>query len=352
MKKIKICIFLTILSGVASSAFALNDVSISGEMDVVATLHNLPTRDQGTLAFSIPSLLLDVEGPLKEGNEFFVQLESSENRDATSKRYNTQLRKGYLSLTSFLSPQSEVRLGLIPDFWVEIEKEGWDYSFWGVNSYLPMIRYKYSSWSDLGVMYQTEFGDDWGLWAISASNGEGLDSDELGARKEFQILAGITKAAPIYFVISYVQGAYDLYDNSFNAKTRLLTHLSYEADRGTLALEYYQTKDPANAMTTLGIAGGVDVTALAGTSVSGQGASLFGKLKVSQKWALFARGDSLNPVKSDSKKNLQAVMAGTSYELTSDVMMALSYDSTQYGEQFSVSPRDVSRFVFATRAVF
>ena len=352
MKNVRFFAFFTLLMSIATSAMALNEVAISGEVDVATTLHNLPTRDQGTLAFSIPSLLLDVEVPLKEGNAFFLQLESSENRDATSKRFNTQLRQGYLSLTNFLSPQSEVRFGLVPDFWIEIEKEGWNYSFWGSNSYLPMIRYKYSSWSDLGVMYQTEFGDDWGLWAVSATNGEGLDSDEIGTGKQYQILLGITKAAPFYFVLNYVRGAYDLYDSSFNAKTRLITQFSYEADGGTLALEYFQTTDPANAITALGIAGGVDVAALAGTSVHGEGASLFGKLMVHPKWALFLRGDWLSPVKTGTKKNLQAIMPGLSFQLTSDILMALSYDSIQYGEQFSVSPRDLGRFVFATRAIF
>jgi hypothetical protein len=352
MKKFKFSLFLTILLGIGPSALALSDISISGELDVATTLTQLPTRDQGKLAFSIPSFKLDMEVPLRESNEFFFELESAENRDATSKRYDTQVKEAYLSLTSFLPARSELRYGLIPDLWIELEKEQWDYDFWGLTSYLPLIKYKYTSWSDLGLMYQSELPYDLGQWALVVTNGEGLESDEVGPRKQFQLVLGVTKAAPFYLMASYLQGSYDNYDERFFEKRRLQLQLSYESEGNLLALEYFDTKDPADAITALKMAGGVDVTALAGTNVAGQGASLLGRLKVSEKWALFLRADWLNPVKADAKKNLQDLTGGFSYDLTEDILMAFSYEYTQYGENFSASPRDGSQFAFSTRVGF
>jgi hypothetical protein len=257
-----------------------------------------------------------------------------------------------LNLTSFLPARSELRYGLVPDFWVETEREQWDYDFWGMTSYVPLIKYKYASWADLGLMYRSELPADLGEWALSVTNGEGLESDEVGSRKQAQLVVNFTKAAPFYVLLSYLHGAYDNYDDMFNEKRRILAHVSYEGDRGLIAVEYYEAKDPANAITALKMAGGVDVTALTGSNVTGQGATLFGKWKFDEKWSLFARVDWLNPVKGESKKTLQDTSGGTAYELSEDILLAFSYEYIQYGEQFSPSPRDVSHFDFATRVNF
>src|SRR5207253_1434687 len=130
---------LGLFPGLSLHSQAVTDIDFSGELDLAATLKNLPTRDQGVTAFSMPSLKLDIEVPLRDNNEIFLQLESAEYRDATSKRFDTQLKEGYVSLTSFLPARAEFRYGLIPDHYIELEREQWDYDFWGQVSALPLV---------------------------------------------------------------------------------------------------------------------------------------------------------------------------------------------------------------------
>lgn len=340
-------LLLVLLLGIEGTAEAFTDINFAGELDIATTIHQFPTRDQGTMAFSIPSLKLDIEIPLRDNNQFFIELESAEYRDDKSKRHDTQVRQAYLSVMSALPEGAELRYGLIPDPWIEREKEQWQYDFWGMNSYLPLIKYKYSSWSDLGLMYKAELPEDWGIWALSATNGEGAVSEETGPNKQVQFLLGLTKKAPFYFMLSYVQGAYENFDEKIKEKRRLLAHFSYEEGGNLLALEYFDLKDPADV-----IANGADLSAVNGTSVSGQGVSVFGKLHVAQNWDLFLRADWLNPVKEDAEVSLISLIGGASFEMSEDILWALSYESVQYGEHFSASPRDEGRFVVATRVSF
>lgn len=352
MKKLKISLVLTLLTSLSVKSFAVTDIGFSGELDVAFTLKQLPTRDQGVTAFNIPRLNLDIEAPLRDNNEIFLRLESSEYRDGTSKRFDTQLKEAYLSLTSILPARSELRYGLVPDFYVELQREQWDYDFWGATSLVPMIKYKYASWSDLGAMYQGELPDDLGQWALSATNGEGYQSDEIGQRKQVQLLLGFTKAAPFYAMLAYTYGSYDEYDSSFNQKNRLAANFSYEFSRGLLALEYFATQDPADAITVGKMASGVDVTALHATVVSGEGAGLFGRWDVTEKTDLFMRLDYLAPVKTEKNKNLKAISAGVSYDSSDDIRWALAYEYTDYSDHFSASIRDESQLVLATRVSF
>ncbi|HEY8269763.1 MAG TPA: hypothetical protein VIG33_02665, partial [Pseudobdellovibrionaceae bacterium] len=302
--------------------------------------------------FSLPLLKLEVEAPLKDNNEIFLQLESAEYRDANSNRFDTQLKEGYLSLTSMLSARAELRYGLIPDFYIELQREQWGYDFWGATSSLPLLKYKYTSWSDLGGMYQAELPGDWGHWALSITNGEGMQSDEIGPRKQAQLVVGLAKAAPFYVMASYVHGGYENYDESFNKKTRLLVHMSYEFSKALVALEYYGTHDPANAILAGGIASGVDVSALQATNVEGQGVALFSYMSLTENINLFLWADWLSPVKQEKEKNLKALSTGLSYEASEDIHWALAYEYTDYSDTFAAAIRDQSQLVLATRVIF
>ncbi|WP_413288581.1 hypothetical protein [Bdellovibrio sp. HCB337] len=351
MKTIKFCVFLSLFLG-GTTAFAVGDVAITGELDVALSLKHLPTRDQGKTAFSIPRLNLDIEAPIRENNQIFLQLESSEYRDGTSQRFDTQLKKAYLSLVSIFPEGTELRYGLIPDYYTELQKEQWDYDFWGASSLLPLIKYKYVSWSDLGLMYQSELPGDWGQWALTVTNGEGYQSDEIGPRKEAQLLIGLKKLAPFYATLAYTYGAYDAYDPSFNKKTRLVLNLSYEFSKGLMALEFYNAEDPANAVMTGGMAAGVDVSAYGGTSIQGQGASLFGQAELSEKADLFLRADYLSPVTKDKEKKLTAISTGFSYDTNEDLRWALAYEYTDYSDTYAGAIRDESQLILATRVTF
>jgi len=352
MKKLKIYVFLILWGGVAGKALAVSDLNLSGEMDLAFAVKHLPTRDMGVTSFNLPRLNLDIEVPLRDENGIFVTLETAEFRDATSKRFDTQLKYAYLNLTSGLPSQATLRYGLIPDFYIELQREGWDYDFWGPASDVPLICYKYTSWSDLGVMYQGELPGDGGPWALSVTNGEGYQSNEVGPRKQVQLLLDIVRWAPFHLRMAYSYGAYEEYDARFNKKVRAALHLSYEFQNAELALEYFQTRDPADAILAGDMAGGVDVSTLAGTSVEGQGGSLMARVETGEKTEFFLRGDYLSPVRQEKEKNLKALSTGFSYNTNEDLRWALAYEYTDYSDAFSASIRDESRLVLATRVSF
>lgn len=351
MKTMKFYVFLGLFLSLGTRSLALEEVRFSGELDVALSLKHLPTRDQGVTAFNIPRLNLDVGVPLRDSNEIFIQLESAEYRDSGSNRFDTQLKEAYLRLTSVFSVGAELRYGLVPDYYIELQQEQWDYDFWGTTSLLPLVKYKYVAWSDLGLMYQSELPGDWGQWALSLTNGEGYQSSEIGARKQLQILFGLKKQAPFYATLSYTYGAYDLYDKSFNTKQRWVLNLSYETSKSLVALEYYHATDPADAV-ALGMAAGVDVSVYLGTSIQGQGLSLFGQTEISEKANLFLRADYLTPVMKDKGKNLRGVSAGVSYDTNEDLRWALAYEYTDYSDEYALALRDESQLVLATRVTF
>lgn len=354
MKKLKIYLILTVGSlFLQSRALALSDIEVSGEADLAATFTELPTSNQGESAITIPSLRVNVEAPLRENNSLFIQLETAEQQPWTNNanKFDTHLKEGYLTMNSVLGSRSELRYGVIPDFWNELEEERWEYDFWGLQSYTPLIRFGYSAWSVLGVQYQSELPDDWGQWSLSAANDYLMPSDQGGSRKQVQLILNITKAAPFYAMFSYSQGSYEDYDPSFNVRSRAQAFIGYEFEKASIAAEYYKTKDPANAISLLGIANGVDVTALTGTSVQGQGTSVYATWRFGEKSEMFGRFDWLKPVQGTGQ-SLQSATVGLSYESSDDIKWALAYEGTQYSLEYGPGDRETSQIILATRVNF
>ncbi|HWU43216.1 MAG TPA: hypothetical protein VN132_07260, partial [Bdellovibrio sp.] len=112
-------------------AYALADIEITGEADLNASLYNLPTSLKGESAFSVPTLLLNFNVPLKDGNFLYTSFEGAERRDEQSKPFTVQTREAYLNLVSIFSGTQGLRLGLIPQNWLEAQYEDWDYRFLG-----------------------------------------------------------------------------------------------------------------------------------------------------------------------------------------------------------------------------
>lgn len=351
MKIIKKRIVLVFFLGFATRCLANAEVDVSGELNLVASVKNLPTRDQGTTAFEIPSLKLFMQAPLKDRNEIFVELEAAASRGSTG-HFETTAKQAYLSLASFLPEGDELRYGLVPDDYIERHNELWDFYFWGPSSDVSLQKYGYISSADLGLTFRAHFPDDWGAWSFSVTNGEGLASDEVGPRKQGQVLLSLSKLSPLQLIVLYSYGAYEAYDASFNKRTRLLLNLGYEFSKGFLALEYFATEDPADALSQGAGADGVDVVALHGTNIRGQGASLLVRGDLSQESSLVLRADWLNPVKEDRKKQLVAWTAGISYDTSEDLRWLFAYEHTDYSESYAAALRDKSRIVLATRARF
>lgn len=351
MKKTAFTMIFVSLFVMGPQAYALSDFNFSGQFNLLAALKQLPSRDQGVVAFSVPSLRMDFEIPLKESNEIFVELESTQFRDPQSKRYDTQVKEAYLSLAS-LWIGSELRYGLVPNPWVEMQRQSWEYDFWGPSSEVFLVRYNYSSWADLGVVFLSEFSQDWGEWILSAVNGEGGETEEIGKYKEVQAIISLQKYAPFYLTIGYLQGAYDAFEDTFHDKKRVMAELSFASEFNFFSVTYYNTFDPANIITNNNMAGGVNVVSLHGTNVEGQAVSLLTRRKLTARTDLFLRADWLNPVKSQSGNTLQAFAGGVGFQSSDDLLWVLAAEQTSFGAEFSSSAREQLQFLAATQVRF
>ncbi|MDG0817984.1 hypothetical protein [Bdellovibrio svalbardensis] len=339
---------------VCSQAFALADIEITGEADLNASIYSLPTADRGESVFSIPSLLLDFNVPLKEGNLLFVSFEGAEKRDDQSKPFTVQTREAYLDLVSIFEGMHGLRLGLIPTSWQEAQYQEWDYRFLGPTGWVITEKWKYLYYSDLGVSFMSELPVDMGEWALSVVNGQGRDTAEPQPHKESALFLRFTKWNPWTFTANYSRGTYDKYDASVNLRERIQASALFktEDDHWRVGLEFLDTHDPADAITNLKMAEGVDVTSLTGQAVHGQGGSLFGIVSTGPKAEVMLRWDYLNAVVGASGKELNTWLTSLAYQVTSDVKAAFAADYTKYGENYGKGIRDNSKIEIAAQVLF
>ena len=79
----KITFMLLFLFFASEQALALSDIEITGEVDLNGVGFLLPSAQGGHTEFQVPSLLLDLNVPLKEGNLLYVSLEGAQKRTET-----------------------------------------------------------------------------------------------------------------------------------------------------------------------------------------------------------------------------------------------------------------------------
>ncbi|QDK36954.1 hypothetical protein [Bdellovibrio sp. NC01] len=339
---------------VSAQAFALADIEITGEADINASIYSLPTSDRGDSVFSVPSLLLNFNVPLKEGNLLFVSFEGAERRDQASKPFTVQTREAYLDLVSIFQGMSGLRMGLIPASWLEAQYEDWDYRFLGPTGWAITEKWKYLYYSDLGAAFMSELPLDMGEWTFAIQNGQGRDTEEPQPHKDMVLYLRFTKWNPWSFSLSYVRGNYEKYEDSANLRERIQASAMFktEDDHWRAGLELLDAHDPADAITDLKMAEGVDVSSLTGQSVHAQGGSLYAIVSTGPKAELMARWDYLNAAVGESGKDLNTYILSLGYQVTSDVKMALEGDYTKYGEDYGIGVRDNSKVEIAAQVLF
>ncbi|WP_374078442.1 hypothetical protein [Bdellovibrio bacteriovorus] len=351
MKKIVLCALFSLFA--SSQSWALSDLEISGELDVTASVWNLPTGARGNSAFGVPSLLLDLNAPLKEDNLLVLTLEGSETKTSSGERFDVKVREAYLDLVSLFQGMHALRFGLIPDPWQEAQYETWSYRFLGKDAWAMTEKWKYQNYSDLGLSFMSELPQNMGEWAFTFSNGEGAEKEEGGPHKEAAFFARLTMWAPWTLSLNYVRGNYDLYGEDVGLKERIQAMVTYEVeDQWLVGLEYLATKDPADALRDLKMAEEVDVTALSGDAVRGQGASFFTVISTGPKAEVMLRYDYLNAATGEEGKDLQTVVAALGYQVTDDIKAALAVDHTRYGSDFALGARDRSKVELAAQVLF
>ncbi len=352
MKTLSSFIFLAV-SGWVSFSWALTDIEISGEVSLAAQVYQLPTGQRGDSAFLVPSFVLGIEAPLKEGNLLVASFEGAEKRQSSTQEFDVYSRTVYLDVVSIFQGSQALRLGLVPRTWLASQYEDWSYRFLGETGKAMTEKYRYSSLADLGVVYMSQFSGQWGEWAFSLTNGEGAEKAETGPHKDFGFFWRSLLDSPWTFALSYTRGSYEGMDDSFSTKERIQGMVTYhKEDQWMVGLEVLDTHDPAEAVRDLKMAGEVDVTNWLGQSIHGRGASLFTEVSTGPLAKVMARYDFLQPAEGLSNKSMSSAFVGLSYQVTEDIRSAVVFDYSKYDDGYGLGVRDQSKLEFATQVLF
>jgi hypothetical protein len=340
-------------SFMCSRAVALSEVEFSGEMDITASVWNLPTGERGNSSFTMPSLFLNFDAPLQEGNLVVVRFEGSEEKSLSQERFDVKVREAYLDVVSIFEALHGLRCGLVPQTWQEAQYETWGYRFLGTTAWAITEKWKYLNYSDLGFSYMSAMSEDDGEWAFTLTNGEGAQEKELGPRKEAALFVRLTPSQSWTTSFNYVFGGYEKYGSEVNRKERIQALIIYQPDEVWLwGLEYLKAQDPADALREYGMAEGVDVVALTGKTVTGQGGSIFTVISTGEKSELMLRYDYMNVVEGVAGKDMRTSLAALGYQATEDMKISLAVDHTAYGSDFAPGVRDRSKLEFAAQVHF
>lgn len=339
---------------VGAQAFALTDIEITGEADINASLYNLPTSNQGDSVFSIPSLLVNFNVPLKEGNLLFVSFEGAERRDENSKPFTVQTREAYLDLVSIFQGLHGFRLGLIPSSWQQAQYEDWDYRFLGPTGWVITEKWKYVYYSDLGASFMSELPWDLGEWALAAVNGQGRDSENPTPHKDWSLFMRFTRWNPLTFSLGYSRGSYDQYESDTNLRERVQASVlwSTEDEHWRLGAELLDTHDPADAITALKMADGVNVEDFTGSSIHGQGGSVYAIVSTGPQAEWMLRWDYLNAAVGRSGKEMNTLLSALTYDITEDVKTAFEVEYSRYASDYGLGVRDTAKVEIAAQVLF
>lgn len=302
-------------------------VRLFGEANMGADLLVKPTSKEGDLNFQLRQMKVGVAAELDEEAQVQLVLSADEDRNATqgsSRKLIVQLDSAELNLYTHFGTWT---LGLTSHPWLISQGEYLDFELWGPSS-RPMIRrYKYVAESDQGVRWTFE-NESGGKLEAALFNGEENRSEELGPKKDL-VFVWDQAVGQSYLGIGGSFGRYDLY-SPVNEKNRVMLRGRTLWGRAEFGFEALWAQDSADAVTHLGLAEGVDLSAtLPGRKTTAEGASVWGLYHLSERENLFFRVDSLNPSRETPEKGVQAGQIAYSRQYSESITLALFYEQVQ-----------------------
>lgn len=352
MKKVVLFVFLSIF-GV--SGFAQN-VEVGGEVNIHLSTWQLPTGQRGVTEFDISTLFFDVDALLAHDNVFHLRFEGRDQSQNTSTgegdRFSIGVREAYLDLLNVLPGFRALRLGLVPQPWQEAQYQIWNYRFLGKNGWGITEKWGYLNYSDFGLTYMSRLPRNWGEFAFTLTNGEGVQNPGEGHQKEAAVFIKFFAGQPFSLSFNYVHGQYDLYGQGVNKKERIQTLLAYEGMVWKWGLEAMLSQDPGNALRDLKMAEGVDVTDILDQNVTGQALSAFVVYNINEKSDVMTRFDYLNAATDLSGKTLKTFILAYGYQYSESLKFAVAGDYTQYDEGYGVGVRDASKLDLSVQVLF
>lgn len=203
---------------------------ISGEIRLNAEYDFAPSSKMGHSTFKSPGMELNLG--LDPADDLWIQvtLQAGPSRDSVNGKWNLQASSVYAEFLGLANRRDSLRYGLIPNLWIEYAESIWGYR-WNCDHCRVLVdRYQYVSRSDLGLSYRSPWL--YGFWSMAVTNGEGLDQEEEGSGKDFQVMAeylpmGLFLNRRIAMAASYIRGSYDHVDTSVSKKERFLVQAHY-----------------------------------------------------------------------------------------------------------------------------
>ena len=329
------------------------DYQIQSQIELAAFLKvgSLPTSQKGQVSFEDPFVRAAFEVDNYDNQSLIFAIRGSDNRDATSKKFQLEGEKLAADMKFFEEDQLEIQMGLVGNPWNEFSEEIWDYSFWGYRSRPLLERYKYLPTSDLGLNLNWQFSAPVELH-FSVTNGEAAQQVETGPRKEVQLIFS-GEAAWASWALGYVRGAYDDFDSTVNLQERTMVRTTFDLTPVIISIEAFRSKDVSGVFSIYRIAENLDLSSLTTVqSIQGEGGSLVLNYEISEKWTAKLREDYVQPVKTIADKDIHAHIVGLSRQISNQFSVAGLYSRTDLGESHSLTSRTTEDFEFAVHMEF
>lgn len=243
-----------------------------------------------------------------------------------------------------------VKYGLIPSLWRQISEDAWQFKDSGSLFSDVFSKYKYESEKDLGVAFQGCLENL--FFEFSIMNGEGARTREYSGKKEISVLTQIQWTEHFSMLIQYIKGSYDQYAADVQGRERLKTALIYENEKNQVFVEYGKTKDPADALSLLGMASGFDAVTFAGQSLSGELISFRYSYRLNAMSKTMLQLDQVTPNLEKSNLVLKSATAGVNYKMTSELNWTLAFSETNRSAHYGLGAEKDQFLRLTTQLIF
>lgn len=294
MGKIKSFALLLILPFVVQAQMNAENLQIEGEIDVLTRLGAQPTSERGQVAFSVPSLKLAADYLIEKRNSVYFQVQMSENRNKDTKKFLTELSRGYFQhLTD--DDSWIIRYGLIKNAYLDDSELLLDYDV--VPEFRAFAyRYNYLPAADLGLEVRYVPSSYFDI-SLGVFNGEENTNKEDGMNKDVYVGLNYDDSS-FHFALLAIRGAYDEYEDPLNVKERSLARIAWKSTHVELGIEGLTSKELSNATVAYNRAEGWDGSAYPEVLVHGEGVSGWLLFKIDEELQFLARKDYLDPYKA------------------------------------------------------
>ncbi len=245
----------------------------------------------------------------------------------------------------------DVALGLLQDPVVDFAWGSFWASDYGVDFETGLSKWKLIPRSDLGFSLGSLLGPGILNWQVT--NGEGWPEPETGVRKDFQISweqRTTWSETSSGYQLFYRWGGYDKLSEDGNVKERAGAQAFYQASLITLGGNFVLTKDSVDGLNGQ-FGEGVNLSAKGGQVTTGSLAELWVGSKWGEApklWRAFLRAAELKADQADADKRILQTVLGVSRTLgRSGMNLALTFQSTSFGQNYSLVTEDRSRWMLA-----